>query len=107
MANKKIQLMNSGGNDNLFPKTYCFPDWSNLIATTGTSYTATQDCFCTVFGYTFSAQIYIDGVSIIHSNSLTTYAGEICGPFYVGKGHTISYTSTQSGSGINAYGVTY
>lgn len=108
MANKKIQLQSSGGTDNLFPRTYCFPDWSDLIlSTSSTSYTATQNCFCTIIGYTMSAQILINGTSVFHSNSLATYAACLCGPFYLEAGDTIAFSGTQNGIGLNAYGVKY
>ena len=49
MANKKIQLMNSGGTDYLYPVTSFGIDTSNLLATFNQAnpldYTATEDCY--------------------------------------------------------------
>lgn len=76
-----------------------FPDFSNRIATvsTGATYTATSDCFCSWEGYGASASyctISVNDVSVGGTYNLANTWSSKSGSFYLKKGDVIKITRT-------------
>lgn len=107
MADKNIQLMSENGVDNLFPVTKWAIDGSNIIANgksatfgTGTTYTATQDCWISMYFSNGINGVKIDGGETIFFGSNQTW-GTYWFPLKKGQTVTIGNTSQLGPNGTN------
>ena len=104
-----IKLSNSVKWDHVSAKV--FPDYSNALADVtgaGVTWTATQDCFVTIHGYSMNPNITIGGYAPFHANSgLYTYGASPLGPYFVKSGQTVVFTApnSQAGQGLKAFGL--
>lgn len=104
MANKKIQLMNSGGTDNLYPRVEIFIDTNNILADEnwsggkdtvhGFTWTATEDAVVYTAGYEIRPARWTLNSVYIYNNDTSGGSGRgVGGGYFVKKGDTFHYES--------------